>query len=684
MKTILFTITFSFIATSIYLQFPSNDKRNIASVDKAQKKSRTFTNINYTRSMLTLDSSIPYKGLTNVPGRDGEYMKRLFGKLIQKADKLSKNKFYKPEIGVYKNYNTFLLTALQVPYHESSLTHFMNRDRSKCSVINTYSDKRVLQGRTVKQQILKEMAALRKDRDNSVVSMQEKEAIKKDLKKKQAWIDKIVPFIDKNMPKFYKALGRGKNIFKNCNSFAGQNNIQQMLFSNDYADVGMFMFNASSHPRVFAEGDVFDFDKTIAYGLGYLYNGHNNSGGFVSIVENAQSYSCLRGLEQSNPKKFALRLIRGVWAGQYNSGNTSQTCRFQKRSHKWAKNDRKYFLDLRKIYDDDLPEGSLWHSYLPAGSYEEKAFFELIGNVLNQTNNRTFLDVILRTDYNARDTISYENIPVEETEQIVESNDEQVVIENDAGEQLTVSLEEAPVNPIADPVVEVASSTEETPVQIPIEVIDNSTVADEATQTSTPTIDQIGDEVVRLVSADKDESEQVRPEDTTGDLPLVLDFKKTHIVIASSVNIRKRKSLVAGDICGNTMHRNDDSPVKLSVISDDNSEFLKISKAFIGDLIVKSECQNLNEFFIHRDYVDKIRDYDIIGKVKVKTFIPIRLGPGSKSQKTSRIIHPGIKVLTAEKIYSSKYVWYEFIDEDGARRWFYAGVNGKHVEFIND
>lgn len=676
----IFTVTL--IATGLIFTHMSSHRRGPASLSKEEKSTRKIPLYNYKRSFITLNDNIPYKGLTLEDGKDSIYVKKLFGKLIQEADRLAREDFYKPEIGVFKNYFTFLLTSLQVPFHESSLTHFVKRDDSYCYLTNHFLNKETLQGRGIREHLDFEISNLRKEIEIAKEKGESTEGHNSLLKRYLGWkkvsgANSIIGYLDDNITAFYKAYGRGDDIFWSCEKHLfEQDVIQQMLFSNDYADIGMFMLNAKSHSQVFASGDIFDVDKVISYGLSYLYSGHKNSGGFYNIAKNSEGFSCLQGLEESNPSEYAKRLIRGVWSGQYNSGNLSNTCRFMNPSHTWARNDQAYFKNFRRIFDKNLSEGSLWHGYLPAGSIEEKAFLELIDNVENQKNSYNFIGKVLLTDYDSEDSVVVDN-SVED--QVIE--DVVDIIEDDVDQGVSVVLSDIRTDAVDQVVTDATGQlTNDSQVQANDSIQDVGNIDD----------DQIVD------SSDIGKVEDDKPTDIIGDLPQRVT-EKEYIISGSNINIRSAP-VAKGNrtVCGNTRLYKGESALKVIKVGDDVKNFAKVKSSNIKSLLFSKRCSQLEYLYIYSDYVKEIEvasttdqsdevTSQVINEEKRIAILPYqivtRLSPSIKGKKTNETVGPGEVEITGEKNYSGKYFWYEFLDHDGVKKWFYAGENGTRVKF---
>lgn len=356
----VFTFIFflcAFLFNSKHSRFPAGDPPSLA--DR-----------NYRRSYISLDNSFSYAGLTHRPGRDSEYVRRLFGKLIQIADK--KAQLWREEN--FDIYQTFLLASLAVPLHESSLMHFTRRDPQKYC----YFSNDVL----VDIKLAIDQLEKTKTQGRQV-----------EIKLNNA------RYLDRNIKRFYEALGNGQDLFQSCDELSSLAEVQQLLFSNDYADVGLMMLNSSSHGSFFRAERIFYVDEVIHYGLSYLYDG------FEEIALNNLEYPCL--VAASDSKDFTYRLIQGAWSGKYNSGNVSKTCRFTDPNNRYHRNDVSFNQKLLSLFEGN----SLFHQYLPLNSIERELLDLFVSE--NSHELKKTLDLILATNYQGYEYENQASIDVE-------------------------------------------------------------------------------------------------------------------------------------------------------------------------------------------------------------------------------------------------------------------------------
>lgn len=363
---------------------------------KPSSNEKSLSSYNYSRSYLTLSDEVSFSGITSKHGHDDVYVRRMFGKLIQKADSLSASDLYNSEAGVFKNYYTFLLAGIQVPYHESGLVHFRQSSDDICSsfsnnIIDPMEDSK--SAIVFYEEEVKKIETKLKSKQSS----DKKLKLEKSLKKNKTRLSNA-KFLIGNTKGFLES-SPYEVPFPHCSKIDRTQKKQQILFSNDYADIGLMMINANKHPKIVKSGDIFHVDRVIDYGMKILYKR-----GFLKIARNSERYSCLKGLENTQPLEYAMRLVRGAWAGRYNSGDYRKTCRFLDTTDIYYSNDVMFLSNLKKTFE--IGKGkSFYHKFLPENTLERAALYELLGNIKDQTNNRVYIDAVLNTDYSSEDII---------------------------------------------------------------------------------------------------------------------------------------------------------------------------------------------------------------------------------------------------------------------------------------
>jgi hypothetical protein len=677
---------------------------------------------NWERSFLNFQPNFPYTGLIHKPGHDGEYMQRLFGKLVQKAHKHSHEEWLDVSRGYFLTYNNFLLLSLQVPMHESNLMHFTSRDpKHYCEFTNNVLDPvkdsdYVLRNETKKlDNIYAEIITLLPDLKSKFTtpkklyskyckSSEMKKEVKGHCKRMRVPIIRIdnANRLNKYFPKFKRTVKTPINI-KNCEKLNQFDNIKQMQFANDYADVGIFMFNTASHPEMFSTDAVFDFDSVIDYGIKFLYSGYSTVANH-NLLDHPENYrynsslSCFKG---HDARSFAGRMfiMRGAWAGNYNSGKTSKSCRIDESHSTFKKvsamkkagyklNDKGYLENMAKFFlkyknDENFKtvfnkvklknlRESMFHKYLPKDSLEFKAFKEIIHNVFYGKNKRTYIEQVLEKDYDSNSQLIItdesnereneyiqEAIPVVLKENIkieaVESNQENKLEETKENTEAKKGPEASISGQTSEIYVEPKSELEDVrsfiePNEIPLSKNDR------------PEIGDVDIQAVRIPMKD----------------PRLL----THIIEGKDVNIRSKPSYSSKDLCGNTKMATN-LPVRFHLVGADG-DFVRIEVESNKEIITNKLCEDLNIFYIHKKYKKQILDYEVLHIANISGPVTLRSIPGKANSSVldyefpsdTPIVIIGKKILDGTKS-SNQYIWYKLLRPDGLRGWFYSGKVGQ-------
>ncbi len=168
-----------------------------------------------------------------------------------------------------------------------------------------------------------------------------------------------------------------------CDQLSSQEYLYQLLHGHDGSDVGIMQVNLYWHERNFlASGYWKNVRSTIRYGLELVKKGYNG------IYRNSSNYSCV----YSNGALDYDKVIRGSWAGVYNSGNLSASCRFANPSSDWARNDINFKNSLEKI--KSLDDASSRSSHYSVNDTED----ELLGSIISHYKNKIQSAAVL-TDY---------------------------------------------------------------------------------------------------------------------------------------------------------------------------------------------------------------------------------------------------------------------------------------------
>ncbi len=267
-----------------------------------------------------------------------KYASSLVSIILKEADKKAKKYL---EAGDTQAYYAFLALGLTVPLHEGLYVHFRNVDGDVC----------------------------RKDANNG------------DLVKKAG------PTIYKIFAQYFK--DPSNPFFPNCEEMKTTMGVKQMIRGGDGTDLSIMQVSIRWHFDDFLANKKYEsVSKTLNYGLGILLNGFN------PVYRNAADYTCL--FDDVNKKKMNyISLIRGVWAGKYNSGSLVQTCRFADPNSPYKGHDINFAKNLDKILNFQGVIPADYIGNLNVEGVTADAIKEVITNLKNNKNNRTALDKVL-------------------------------------------------------------------------------------------------------------------------------------------------------------------------------------------------------------------------------------------------------------------------------------------------
>ena len=186
--------------------------------------------------------------------------------------------------------------------------------------------------------------------------------------------------------------------FPNCEDI-NTNKLTQIIRGGDGSDLSIMQVSIRWHFDDFLALKKYEsVEQTLQYGISHLMKGFN------PVYRNISAYDCLSTGKKSGlfgKKAKALKelsytdLIRGVWAGQYNSGSITKTCRFADPNSPYKNHDKGFERNLNKIlaFNGVLAVDMVGNFKLD--SDVAAAFKEVVGNVQNGTNNNTALKAVL-------------------------------------------------------------------------------------------------------------------------------------------------------------------------------------------------------------------------------------------------------------------------------------------------
>ncbi len=270
-----------------------------------------------------------------------EYTRLIFRKIIESADKLAKE-FYQPtENSKNHTYYSFLIAAMAVPLHESSLNHFRYTSAKNCI-----------------------------DDNNQMLHPRLQKSAKSIL------------------TKYYRDEHSNTGVLlPNCDYFNDQDNVMQAFSSGDFSDYGFMQLNSYYHGHMLYPEYYLNLYNSIEYGASYLYNAktpkRRGNGGFRHIRQQIDGeykecnfrenpYTDKQGLNE----KIYYRLIIASW-DRYNQGNhrVKSVCRYH------FNPENKFSSGFKRALDSIvLNDSSPFNKYLPADSLERQAFNEILHN----------------------------------------------------------------------------------------------------------------------------------------------------------------------------------------------------------------------------------------------------------------------------------------------------------------
>ncbi len=172
-------------------------------------------------------------------------------------------------------------------------------------------------------------------------------------------------------------------VLPECEEISQQEFLTQLLHGHDGSDVGIMQVNLYWHERNYLSSGLWkSVRNSIRYGLQLVKNGYNG------IYRNSSRYNCVF----TNGNLDYDKMIRGAWAGIYNSGNLASSCRFANPASDWARNDINFKNSLDKI--KALDNSADRSRYYEVNDTED----QLLGTIVSYYKNRLQSAAVL-TDY---------------------------------------------------------------------------------------------------------------------------------------------------------------------------------------------------------------------------------------------------------------------------------------------
>ncbi|WP_372655067.1 hypothetical protein [Halobacteriovorax sp.] len=297
--------------------------------------------------------------------------------LIQETHKKAK---FLLEEGNVKAYNAFMTLGLTVPLQEGLYLHIREINDSK-GLCNDHSNS---------GNIIFAYTPEKLEEKYTASELEEKKAN------------------SKNYQFFVQNFKTGDNpFFPDCNQVENKDVIRQIIRGGDGTDMGAMQLSIRWHTEnYFAKDGHKSLRKTFAYGLNYLMQG------FKPLIYNFNSTSktwekrveCLRKIEKwhlfPSKRKYSIdykNVVRGTWAGKYNSGNLNKTCRFADSRSPYKGHDEGFLKNLNKVLDIENLEkiGVFDATSFEMDESSREAYEQIVSNFKNETNNRDKIEAIL-------------------------------------------------------------------------------------------------------------------------------------------------------------------------------------------------------------------------------------------------------------------------------------------------
>lgn len=185
-----------------------------------------------------------------------------------------------------------------------------------------------------------------------------------------------------------------------CEKINPENGLTQIIRGYDGSDLSVMQVSVRWHFDDFLANRKFENTvQTLNYGYKVLMDGYD------PVYRNIADYECLGGGKSGGlgglfkKKKTSeldyTKLIRGVWAGKYNSGSIAKTCRFADSSSPYKHHDEGFEKNLNKVLNFNGTIGSGGELDFTLDQDAAAAFKEVVTNLKNKTNDRKNLEKVL-------------------------------------------------------------------------------------------------------------------------------------------------------------------------------------------------------------------------------------------------------------------------------------------------
>lgn len=181
--------------------------------------------------------------------------------------------------------------------------------------------------------------------------------------------------------------------FPNCEDMKVRKGVKQIVRGGDGTDLSMMQISIRWHFDDFLANKKYqDVSKTLNYGLGLLLDGFN------PVYRNIANYKCLLDVNSDGQqtKINYIKLIRGIWAGKYNSGSILHTCRFADPNSPYKSHDIVFAKNLDKILKFDGVISTDYIGNFNLDNNTSEAIKEIVKNLKENKNERRALNLLLK------------------------------------------------------------------------------------------------------------------------------------------------------------------------------------------------------------------------------------------------------------------------------------------------
>jgi uncharacterized protein (UPF0297 family) len=313
--------------------------------------------------MYTISKDAKLSGpiLKNTKESKDKYGTEMIRILLNEAHKVAYNRYYK--VGDTKAYYAFLTLALTVPLHEGLYIQFRETN-DKAGLCDTFAH-------SGNRLFAKNQTDLEnKYTPEELVTKKSNSTIYNNLVNYLMSGD--VPFI------------------ANCNDVKNDQTIRQVIRGADGSDLTMMQLSIRWHDTFFKKKNYLSMEKTVNYGLKFLMDGFRR----VYSKKSEDRFSCMF----KNGRFKYNRLIRGTWAGKYNSGNYNKACRFANTEGHYAGHDKGFLGNLEAVlnYDKATTIGISLFASFEIDKEVMDAVRQVVHNHKNYENNRSAINKVIK------------------------------------------------------------------------------------------------------------------------------------------------------------------------------------------------------------------------------------------------------------------------------------------------